>query len=137
MSKITVSKDSVFDMISFVFEGEIEFKEVRDEIVKYHNGTMTKYTYWDFSNAKIGKGVTTEEIGMLGNLAHKLGKAREGGFDILVAPDALQYGLCMMYRAYNGFLLTSPTAKTMVFRSNESARKWIKDNEISANAKCP
>ena len=132
MEKITIEIDKDLNAVIYTLKGEVYYTELRAAIVDYYKGKLTKYTLWDFSGSNIAKYTSVLEARELGALVNKLGKARPGGFDLLVVSDMLQYGLARMYAAYAEITnRDSAGLKAMVFREKGLALEWIRRNEIT------
>jgi hypothetical protein len=137
METITFELDQALDLALFTIHKTATYTELRNAILGYYNGKLTKYTVWDFSGSNLAKYVTGVEARELALLVTKLGKARPGGFDLIVVSDMLQYGVARMYTAYADITRhESSVLKALMFRSKELALNWLRDNE-SKTAKPP
>ena len=131
MAKIRVTIDKQWDVAVYNFEGDVTFTDVRDAIIEYYNGPLTKYTFWDFSDTNVNK-VSNAELKQLGDLVSKLGSARKGCFDTVVVPGLLKYGMARIYAGYAATLQKDKDAlKTLVFKNKDDAFGWIRSNSIS------
>jgi hypothetical protein len=127
---ITVSHDKELDAAIYTIEGDVEYAEVRDAIDRYYKGALTKYTIWDYSKANRGKHLTGDETQKLGIQVSSLGVARPQGFDLLIVPNIVQYGLARMYQAYSEIAKKdTKTLKSKIFRNREDAIAFIRQNE--------
>jgi len=132
MEKISFYVNKELNSTIFTIEKDAVYANMRDGIEEFYRGEFTKYMLLDFSNHE--KPLSSEEIMLTGQQMMRLGKLRKGGFDLIVVPDLLQYGLGRMYAAYVETL--DPAAlQTKIFRSKEAAIQWIKDNEIAEKFK--
>ena len=103
------------------------YEEMRDGIDRFYKGEFTKYMILDFTHLETH--LSSEEVMKIGQQMTRLAKTRNRGFDLIVVPGLLQYGLGRMYAAYVENI--SPEAlQTKVFRSFDAAIKWINENEI-------
>jgi len=111
-------------------EGAV-YTDIHDAIEEYYSGTLTKYTIWDFSNMK-KKHLASEDAIKLGQLVNAAGKARKGGFDIIVVPGLVQYGMARIYAAYAAIVeRDEQNLCTKIFRNLDEALLWIQKNYIS------
>jgi hypothetical protein len=127
MRNVTESRIEELNLVVFTVEPDAVFADMRDAIDEYYHTMLTKYIMVDFS--KVKNHLTSEEIMKIGQQMNVLGRARKGGFDLIVVPSLLQYGLGRMYSAYVEEI--DPQAlQTRVFRSKEQAIAWLKVNEV-------
>ena len=129
---IKVILDKELDAAIYTVEGDVEYSEICDVINKYYKGPLTKYTIGDYSKANPGKHLTAEETKQLGLQVQTLSNARPNGFDLLVVPGIVQYGVARVYRAYSEFTGTNTPKLTLkIFKKLEDAVAFIRQNEIS------
>jgi hypothetical protein len=129
MAKITLQYDKVLDAVMYTIEGDLEYSELAEAINEYYKGTMTKYTVWDFSAANLR--FLDEETKKLAVQVCALGKARRGGYDLLVVSGVLKYALARVYAVYSELTQKDPGClKPVIFRTKEDALAWINRNSI-------
>jgi hypothetical protein len=131
MGTITVSVDQEWDIAIYTLEGDITYSEIRDAIDQYYRGMLTRYTLWDFSAVVFEQELTSQEIQQLARQVSAAGDVRRGGFDVIVVPSILKYGLARMYAAYTEYTQKDPEVlRTLVFYTKDAALSWIKDNVL-------
>ena len=128
---IKVFHDKDMDTVIYAIEGDIEYFEIHDAIEKYYKGSLTKYTIGDYSKANPGKHLTVDELRLLSLQVTALGAARPHGFDLIVAPGILQYGVARIFKAYAE--ITGKSASNLslrIFNKMEDALAFIHQNEL-------
>jgi len=136
MEKITIEIDKDLDIAIYTLRGDLLYSELRAAVVDYYNGKPTKYTIWDFSASNLAHYVTGIEARELASLVTRLGKARPGGFDMIIVSGVLQYGIARMYTSYADTTRhDSSLLKAMVFRAKDLAMEWIRKNEGTKSSK--
>ena len=114
----------------YTIEGDVDYSEIRDMVTKYYQGDLTKYTIGDYSKANPDKHLTSEQTKLLGFQMGALGKARPNGYDLIVVPGLLQYGIARMYSGYAQIISQDKNKlQTKVFRTKEDAVAFIRENE--------
>jgi len=125
MGTVVVSAGKDIDMAVYSFEGKTSYDDIRLEIDNYYIGKLNKYKICDFTRAELN--VTNKEVIALADQVREKGKARKNGFDAIVVPNLLYYGLARMYIAYAAYTHRDPDAlKLMVFRSFDEALEAIR-----------
>lgn len=125
MNNIIKTVIEEIDTTIFELQGDAVYIDMKEGIDEFYNGKLTKYAIFDFE--KLKKHLSSDEITLIAKQMSTLGKVREHGFDFIIVPTLLQYGLGRMYYAY--FESSDPIAlKTKVMRSREEAIKWIRNN---------
>jgi hypothetical protein len=130
---ITIEHNKELNTMIFTIQGDSEYLKIRDAITEYYkNGPLTKYTLWDYTNVTEGKHLSTEESRMIGNHSMSFMHLRPNGFNLIVVPGILQYGLARVYQAF-AEKRENDTQKlrTKIFRSKEEAIAFIRQNDIS------
>jgi hypothetical protein len=128
MGNITVTLNRELDAIIYTLEEGVDYNEIRDMIAEFYKGTLTKYTVWDWTKVQ-KKHLSSEETTKLGQQVSVAGKARAGGYDLIVVPGLLQYGLARIYAVYAG----TTALKVNIFRKLDDALDWIRKNTISSS----
>ena len=126
MGKMTNNVDKQLNAAIYTLEKDAGCSDMMDELNAYYKGTLTKYVVLDFT--RIEKHLTNNEIIKIADKMKLLGKARRGGYDIVVVRGLLQYGLARIYSAYTAD--ADPGAlRTIVLRSVDEALSWMRHNE--------
>jgi len=137
MGNVVISKDNEIEMAVYSFEGATSYNDIRVEIDKYYSGTVTKYKICDFTKSILN--VSSKEVMQLGEQIRLRGTARRQGYDAIVVPNLLYYGLARMYVVYAEMTHADPDAlKIMIFRSMDeavSAMKKLANEAKSVNNK--
>jgi len=130
MDKITIDVDKDLDLATYTINGELLYSELRSAVVDYYNGKLTKYIIWDFSGSNLTQYITGMKAWDLASLVTRLGKARPGGFDLLIVSGVTQYGIARMYTSFIEITgHNSSILKAMVFTSKDLAIEWIRKKE--------
>jgi hypothetical protein len=130
MEKITIETDKDLDVAIYTLKGDLLYGELRSAVVDYYNGTLTKYTIWDFSESNLAQFITGMEAWDLASLVTRLGKARPDGFDLIIASGVIQSGIARMYNTFFNIVGRGSTKlKAMLFPTKGLAMDWIRKNE--------
>lgn len=125
MGTVNVTKDPVIDMKVYSFAGDTNYDDIRVEIDRFYDGTVTRYKICDFTDANLL--VSAREIYLLANQIRTRGTARRQGYDAIVVPQLVQYGFARMYVAYTDFMNRDPDAlKLFICRSMDEAVKIMR-----------
>ena len=107
-------------------EGILTFEETKNKIEEYYQGTITKYTLWEFTKAEVSK-ISTSEIQEIVKVARKFAHMRKGGRTALVLHQDLSYGLGRMFEAFSE--IESIPYEIRCFRGFIEAREWLNEEQ--------
>ena len=138
MTAILQVVNKELDITVYTVQGVVGYEELRAEIEKYYRGPLTKYVLWSFTEPGVDVNLKPGELRKLAELVNTEGKARRGGSDLLIIPDTVKYSLASTYIAYTEILNSDKDAlKTVIFRKNDDAYKWIREDMKYAKSDWP
>jgi len=126
MGKMTKYIDKKLNAVVYTLDKDAGCSDMLEELEAYYKGSLTKYVVVDFTG--IIKHLTNDEIKKIADRMKLLGKARRGGYDVVVVKGLLQYGLARIYCAHTADA-DAGALKTIVMRSVDEALTWLRQNE--------
>jgi len=135
MGNVTFEYDKSLDIAFFTIEGDIGYKQLREEVEKYYRDHLTRFTLWDFTKAE--PVLSTEELRMIAKYVVDQERKRPTGtgcVTTIVVSGLLKYGLARMFVAFNEVQRNDGTTiTTRIFHSREEAVDWIKTHHYPKN----
>ncbi|MBN1621780.1 MAG: hypothetical protein JW871_04235 [Endomicrobiales bacterium] len=125
MGHFEITHDKELDLVVYTAKGDINFGDLYDEIARYYEGPLTRYTMWDFTESKVH--LSSDDVNRIADQVRKAGTARKGGLDAIIVSDVLKYALARMYGAYMEIVgKDADILKTEIFYRKKNAMAHIK-----------